>query len=47
MDTHIHVEGIYIYIKRVKAFSLKAVGMTVPKSRETSAVCSYMQQHRG
>ena len=26
---------------------LKDVGMTVPKSRETSAVYSYMQQDRG
>ena len=26
---------------------LKDVGMTVPKSRETSAVYSYMQQHGG
>ena len=25
---------------------LKDVGMTVPKSRETSAVYRYMQQHR-
>ena len=33
--------------KNISTKMLKDVGMTVPKSRETSPVDSYMQQHRG
>ena len=33
--------------KNISSKMLKDVGMTVPKSRETSAVYCYMQQHRG
>ena len=40
-------EPISSYSKNISYKMLKDVGMTVPKSRETSEVYSYMQQHRG
>ena len=41
------VAPIYKGSKNISTKMLKDVGMTVPKSRETSAVDSYMQQDRG
>ena len=44
---NLHLQLIYKESKNISTKMLKDVGMTVPKSRETSAVDSYMQQDRG
>ena len=47
LDESVGAIPTYTSVKNISIKMLKDVGMTVPKSRETSAVQLYIQQDRG